>query len=224
MNALSEKLLSLLNENIDTFEDLFKSYLASQGLQYYTQAYKLNLIGIRGENDHSNLFDDSLTVMYYDESGSLHVHIFDITTHPGIYYTLNPIPGTNGAGILVEGQYVNGFMRGSHTSHVAGVEDTYPCLTQAIELPVYRDNVKDGKLYFDPATIQKAFIGLQIHRALKDQLTTVVFNWSAACQVHSDGPRYSNEFWPLCEQHFSKACPFIGYTLIKEAGLFPVNA
>ena len=221
MNRLSEIINQKIQTSLDEFEQFVIAFLASKNMQYFKDPFKLNLISIRGTDDHSNLFDDTEIVMFYDGDGQLHADVFDITTHPGLEYCLNPIPGTGGAGILVEGQYIDAFMLGSHTSRINGVQDVYPCLTQAIGLPVYRDNVKDGHLYFDPKTIAApAFIGLQQHRAMPNGETQLVVNWSAACQVHENGTRYTEEFWPMVEKHLS-LYPRVSYTLLKEQEFLP---
>lgn len=224
MNRLSAIFNDKIQYSLDEFLRLLVAFFASRNYVLSTDPYKLNLIAIRGNEDHSNLFDDTLLLVWHDDKENLHADFFDITTHPGLSYTLNPIPGTDGAGILVGGQYIDAFMLGSHTSHVNGQPDTYPCLTQAIPLPVYRDNIRDGKLYFDPATIKPpAFIALQIHRGPKNAIAPYVVNWSAACQVHQDGTRYEKEFWPLVEKHLS-LYPRVSYTLIKEFDILPPNA
>jgi hypothetical protein len=222
MNALSTQLQG--NSNL---EFILRSALAKKNYIIYTDAYKLNIVGIRGSSDHSNLFDDSLVVFYYDENNAVHLSIFDETTHPGLYYTQNPIPGTGGAGILVADQYVDAFMIGSHTSHVNGVADTYPCLTQAVAtLPVYRDKggIVDGKLYYDPSTIKNDGTGIQLHRGLKNAITGQVWNWSAACQVQDDGTRYETEWWPMVMKYIAynnltELNARFTYTLLDEVDL-----
>ena len=189
----------------------------NKGYKFFNSSslFDVNIIGVRSANPNPDLFDDSLLLIYNDATGP-QVKIYDITTHPGLYYLLNPEPGTTGTGILVPGQYPKAFGLGNHTSHLmGGVVDSYTCLTQIVPLPVYRDNVKDGKLYYDPATIQKGMFAVQIHRAMPNVVSTNVRNWSAACQVFTDPAQFA-EFMAVIQKSVALYGDGFTYTLIGQ--------
>lgn len=215
MNTLSASLVGN-PDLVTTVQSIFNN----KGYKFFDSAslYDVNIIGVRSSDPDPDIFGDSILLIYNDAKGA-QLKVYDVTTHPGLYYLKNPIAGTTGTGILVAGQYRQAFGLGTHTSHlVGGFTDSYACLTQVVDLPVYRDNVKDGKLYYDPATIQKGMFEVQIHRAMPNSVTTKVWNWSAACQVFSDSGQFDEFMLVINKSHALYGGNFT-YTLIGEGDL-----
>jgi hypothetical protein len=213
MNTLTGK---LSNDNIliSKIETLWDKY----GWKFFEtlKPYNLNIIGIRNATEDPNRFDDSMVVIYSDATGKQQIKVYDITTHPGLAYLLKPV-NPDGTGILAVPQRCF-FEFGVHSSHLLnGTIDTYKCLTQKGPIRLIRDNVRDGKLYFDGA-VQTGMFAVQIHRALKDVTTTTLWNWSAACQVFSSGTDF-DEFMGLCEKSAAIYGNSFTYSIINENDL-----
>ncbi|MBC8644872.1 hypothetical protein H9W95_14990 [Flavobacterium lindanitolerans] len=73
-----------------------------KGYAFFDQnkPYNVNIIGIRSKNTVANSFDDTLCLVYRDESLSPQIFTFSVTTDPGLYWLKNPT-NVNGTAILV---------------------------------------------------------------------------------------------------------------------------
>ena len=117
---------------------MVKSAIISKGYKFFTGKYNVNLVGIRGRNRGSDLWDDMLCVLYQDSSGSNIIKVFsDFTTDPGSYYLQNPLPEVayKGTAVPAPGQYRGLWKIGLHRGSKA--------LQQVGYLNVYRDNNRD---------------------------------------------------------------------------------
>lgn len=187
-----------------TKEQIEKVLIAKRYMLY---ANKPNLIGVRSSilTDIEDAYNDKLYAFWGDE-----FHDYTITTHPGLYYLKNPIPGTKGTAILVEGQYKDCWTLGLHKQKQFAL-----CQTSG-EVFVYRDNNKDTMLSFDPKTIEKGYFGIDLHfGSVYD--TNVIDKWSAGCQVF----RYHQAHQDLMQKlkALSEKGNFttFSYTLLKQS-------
>lgn len=171
--------------------------------------YNLNLIGVRSKDEDANSFNDVLVVLY-EVDKKQHMHVFPMTTDPGVYYRENPL-NVDGAAVLVPGHYKGCWKLGAHRGQ-------YRALVQAGDMAVYRDNNHDSEIDVDLDSVEIGLFGINLHRANKNQSSLQVDKWSAGCQVLSDPIDFD-----LVMALISKSAKTYGekfsYTLLEEADL-----
>lgn len=143
--------------------------------------WNVNIIGIRNKVE-PNTFDDTIALVYKDDTGTWVTREFACTTDPGTYWLHNP-GRTEGTAVLVPGQY-----RGTHM--IDKHRGKYDALCQRLgKVKVYRDGDRDGVIDWDKFDNSVAgMYGINIHKAGSN--STSVDKWSAGCTVIQD----SNDF------------------------------
>lgn len=171
--------------------------------------YNLNIIGIRSEIQKLDSFGDQIMLtwkykgVWYDKS-------FHITTLPGRYYLIDKLLNPAGCAILVPGQYRNAYGIRLHRGK-------YPALCQTYgSVKVYRDKDRDDKFDLDPKTIISGDFGINIHRAIDEQIAIKVGAFSAGCQVFANDDEFE-QFMNLCNKSKDNFGNKFTYTLINEA-------
>lgn len=189
------------------FEELFKK----KGYAYFTNGvYNLNIIGVRAKgNQINNSFDDVLVLTYKTPTGIWARQIYQITTDPGRYYTLNPV-SNKGVAILVPGQYRGAYALGLHRGK-------YQALCQKKPVKVYRDNNRDEVYDWDVNTLEEGLFGINIHKA--GVFSKRVDTWSAGCQVFASAQEFKS-FINYCNKQVKNGFGnSFTYTLLKEEDL-----
>lgn len=185
----------------------------SKGFKFFdgNLSYNINLIGVRGNEDHANKFDDALFLVYRDRSKQWCVHSYSITCDPGNKYLKWPI-NENGAAILVPGQY-----RGVY--RIAKHRGQYDALCQrGGSVRVWRDNNRDVILDHDNETIMEGRYGINIHRAARSGEVDSVNGYSAGCQVFKRTTDF-NEFMGIVKKSSDAFGNSFTYTLLEENDL-----
>jgi hypothetical protein len=171
--------------------------------------YNLNLVGIRSSDKDANSFNDRLVVLYELDRKQI-MHVFPLTTDPGLFYRENPI-NVAGTAVLVPGHYRSCWALGAH-------QGKYKALVQRGPMSVYRDNNGDQSIDADADTIQSGHFGINLHRANANYSSLRVDRWSAGCQVLA-----SPEDFDLVMALANKSAVTYGqrfsYTLIEEGDL-----
>lgn len=186
-----------------------KQLMIKKGYKIFTENGVPNIIGIRSANLTANIYDDRCFA-FWNEDGAEVVHSYTITTHPGAYYLLNPIAGTNGTAILVDGQYLNCWELGMHRGK------QFALCQRGGEVKVYRDNNKNTVLDLRPETIVSGWFGIDLHHgSINDGVT--VDRYSAGCQVwryHQPHADLMQKFKELSAKYgFSR----FSYTLLNQS-------
>lgn len=169
-----------------------KSILKQNGYALYTEPYRLNIVGLRGESIVPNRFDDEIHVFYAKSDGSWNYHIWPATTDPGTFWLNNPVY-EQGTAILAQGQYQNSYAIGKH-------KGLYDALVQMKPVTVIRDYDRDALLDFYNGEKQTGNFGINIHRAESSGTTKQINKYSAGCQVFQNAHDFE-QFMVLCEQH-----------------------
>jgi hypothetical protein len=179
--------------NIDESNlDRIKQVMLSSKYPFYTDPFKLNLIGVRNSNLNTiNKFNDKLLVIYYDNKKTPKMLVLNMTTKPGERIMLNP-PNPAGASILQEGYYPRMFKLGvhhrnssEHGRHEALVDET------GTGYYIYRDNNRDRRFDLIPSNLVRTVgTGIHLHRAGWNYVSQTVDNYSAGCQVIQDPQLY----------------------------------
>ncbi len=183
--------------------------LMAQGYRVFNRPFELNIVGLRSDSIIPNVFNDTINVLYKDESGNWQLQSYEATTDPGTYWLKNPL-NPQGTAILKEGQYLNSHMMGLH-------RNKYEALVQRNPVTVIRDVKRDGKLDFNGKEDTGLF-GINIHRALQDGTTKFIDKFSAGCQVFANAGDF-NAFMELCARHKQLYGNNFTYTLLHETSI-----
>jgi len=185
--------------------------VSALGLKVFSgsEAYDLNIIGIRSPEKTANAFDDLICCAYREEKdGPWVVRCWPATTDPGTYWLDNP-SRVDGTAILVPGQY-----RGVYKIDKHGGKYEALCQRNG-DVSVYRDNNRDATLDADASSIVTGMFGINIHHA--GQNSTRVDKWSAGCQVFARMADF-DEFMGIVKQQIAHHPTWesFTYTLIEE--------
>ena len=181
-----------------------RSVMQSKGYAFFEDGdYNVNIIGIRKNEEVSNLFDD-VVVLVYKVDGVETVQYFPFTTDPGRGPMLNPI--TKGRAILVPGQYRGAYQLGMHKGKELA-------LVQRKPVTVYRD--KTGDLTLDYDNPESGMFGINIHWSSKTGTSKQVDNWSEGCQVGT-GAENRELFLSILEKSKEIYGNYFTYTLLEE--------
>lgn len=232
--------------------DQVRQSVINKGYAFFENSrkdYNLNLIGIRNPNSTPNSFDDTEVVAWISPDGTKNIHLFPITTDPGLYYLNNPEKANetgSGTAIVKEGQYRGLWKMGLHNS-------SYTALVQKNPVTVIRDFDRDSVLDFSappPGSTMKEIVNGNVktvewydatgklvwreqtgmfyinnHRANANGQSTSVDKWSAGCQVLQN--KYDDKlkkfqydfFIELCQKAKANYGDSFSYTLINEKDL-----
>ncbi len=151
--------------------------LAKKAYQFFDndkKPYNLNIIGVRSASKAVNLFNETLAIIYRDESKDQHIDYFRYTTKPGLYYLKNPLH-PDGCAILTEGQHLGAMKMRKHRGQ-------YEALCQAKPMPFFRDGNLDDKHDFSGKIYTKN-VGLNIHQESPKVMSKWIGKYSAGCGV-----------------------------------------
>jgi hypothetical protein len=175
---------------------------------FFTGELNLNLIGIRAADRQANTFNDVLCVVY-ERDGQSVLNKYPITTDPGVYYRKYPI-NVLGTAVLVPGHYRRCWRIGKH-------REKYMALVQRGPMTVYRDDNRNGQIDVNGKT-ETGYFGINLHRALENDIARQVDKWSAGCQVFAESAHF-NEVMDLVQRSAMKYGNAFSYTLLNEEDL-----
>ena len=172
------------------------------------KTYDVNIVGVRNNapsiaDKVTNVFDDTLTISFKDESKNWQYYAWNATCDPGKKGVME-FHNKDGVARLVPNQY-----RGSHTIRLH--QGKYEALGQAKNVKVYRDANKD--LNYDENKITEGLYGINIHKAGQD--STWVENWSEGCQVFKRVKDF-DEFMKIVKKSAKIHGNSFTYTLIES--------
>ena len=198
------------NRRLYTIENI-KKIFKEKGYVFFPtdKMYNLNLIGVRSFNPKANSFDDTLIVIFSDETGQVYNWQYDITTDPGAYWLKHPL-NKNGTAILVPSQYRDVWKIRLH-------QGKYEALCQKSNVPVkvYRDRNRDDILDFDTTSIDDGIFGINLHHSNYYTESYQVDKWSAGCQVFKRVKDF-NEVMKLAKKARKLYGNSFTYTLLEE--------
>jgi hypothetical protein len=192
-----------------TYQEL-KSIMADKGYKFFNSAWSVNVIGIRNP-ESTNKFGCTMCIAYRDDNFQPIVEYFPCTTVPGTHWLLNPL-SSNGAAIIMEGQYRGVYKVGIHNR--SRPSKSYAALEQVKPMKYFRDNNKNsivdanGKVY-------SGIFKTNIHRASSTWVSQFVDKWSAGCQVIT-GPENWKKFMKICSNSTLRYGNSITYTLLNK--------
>ncbi len=194
-----------------------ESAVKAKGYKWFedsaNKSYDVNIVGIRNSSTGkkvTNVFDDTITVSFKDETGAWQFYAWAATTDPGKKSMLewNKMGITGGCARLVEGQYRTTWTIDKH-------QGKYDALCQRLaKVKVYRDT--DFDLEYDEDKITEGLYGINIHKAGQD--STWVENWSAGCQVFKRVKDF-DEFMKICKKAKTIHGNKFSYTLLNSTDI-----
>ncbi|MCS3797159.1 hypothetical protein [Niastella sp. OAS944] len=187
-------------------ENILYLALVQRGYKVAMRPFELNVIGIRSNTSVPNVFNDSLNVLFMDNTGRLASVSWRATTDPGTYWLKSPM-NPQGTAILKPGQYVGSHGLGMHRGK-------YLALVQIRPVTVIRDFNRDGKLDYTSGKEETGLFGINIHRAMVEGTTKTIDKYSAGCQVFANANDFS-VFLSLAERHKNLYGNSFTYTLLS---------
>jgi hypothetical protein len=188
----------------------------SKGYVWFEDAsnktYDVNIVGVRN-NDPSiadkvtNVFDDTLTISFKDESGNWQYYAWNATCDPGKKGVME-FHNNKGVARLVPGQYRGVWKIDKH-------QGKYDALCQRLgNVTVWRDANRD--LLFEEKVTDTGMFGINIHKAGTD--STWVENWSEGCQVFKRVKDF-DAFLAICKKAAKIHGNKFSYTLIESTDI-----
>ena len=168
--------------------------MLARGFEVLQRAFELNIVGLRGPSTRANSFDDTMNVIYRDDSGTWRHKSWPCTTDPGTYWLRNPMNPQGTAILKGNMQYRGVYAIGLHKGQ-------YEALVQRLgPVTVIRDYDRDADLDFLNGSEATGSFGINIHRASRNGTTVEVDRYSAGCQVFADAGDFA-EFMEMCRRH-----------------------
>lgn len=196
--------------------DQIKSAVKSKGYVWFSdpnkKGYDVNIIGIRNNapsvaDKVTNVFDDLLTISFFDEKGVEQFYSWMATTDPGKKGVMQ-FHNKNGVARLVPGQYRTKYAIDKH-------QGKYDALCQRLgDVKVFRDSNRD--LIFEEIKIDTGMFGINIHKAGQD--STWVENWSEGCQVFKRVKDF-DVFMSICKKAAKIHGNKFSYTLLESTDI-----
>ncbi len=187
-----------------------KKVFSSKHYQFFeAKPYQLNIIGIRSASTLTDIFNETLVVIFEDELGETTAVYFPCTTKAGLHYLKNPLH-PDGCAITAEGQYIDAFIKRKH-------RDEYDALCQDRDIDFHRDANKNDKHELIGEKL-RGNVGLNIHREAINSIVEKIGKYSAGCCVIQSGFEY---FMFLVDMGIRYHGNRFSYTLINEKDFYP---
>ena len=176
--------------------------------------YNVNIIGIRASEKKTNVFDDTMLLIYKNKKEQWEVLSSVITTDPGEKYLVHPV-NKKGTAILVPGQYRGVYRIDIHARHNTKFAHEALCQRGNV-LKVWRDGNRDKALDHDPESVDEGWFGVNIHRSKASGSASYVGSYSAGCQVFKNSTEFKL-FMDVIKRSAARYGNSFSYTLLTES-------
>ena len=176
------------------------------------KTYDVNIVGVRNNapsiaDKVTNVFDDTLTISFKDESKNWQYYAWNATCDTGKKGVME-FHNNKGVARLVPGQYRGVWTIDKH-------QGKYEALCQRNgNVTVWRDANRD--LLFEEKVTDTGMFGINIHKAGQD--STWVENWSEGCQVFKRVKDF-DAFLAICKKAAKIHGNKFSYTLIESTDI-----
>ena len=178
-------------------------------------SYNVNIVGIRATEKKTNVFDDTMLLIYKNKKKEWEVLTSVITTDPGEKYLVHPI-NKKGTAILIPDQYRGVYRVSIHARNNAKFAHEALC-QRGGKLRVWRDGNRDSVLDHDPESIDEGWFGVNIHRSKASGSASYVGSYSAGCQVFKNSTDFKL-FMDVVKRSAKIYGNSFSYTLLEEGG------
>jgi hypothetical protein len=191
-----------------------KRVMKKKGYAFFESgAFNVNIVGIRASEKKTNVFDDTMLLIYKNKKKEWEVISSVITTDPGEKYLVNPI-NDKGTAILVPNQYRGVYRVDIHARNNSRFAHEALC-QRGGKLKVWRDNDRDKVLDHDPESIDEGWFGVNIHRSKSSGEADYVGSYSAGCQVYKNSTDFKL-FMDVVKRSAKLYGNSFSYTLLDE--------
>jgi len=191
-----------------------KQVLKKKGYSFFENGtYNVNIIGIRATDKKTNVFDDTMLLIYKNKKRQWEALSSVITTDPGEKYLVHPI-NKKGTAILIPGQYRSVYRVDIHARHNTKFSHEALC-QRGGKLKVWRDSNLDKILDHDPESVDEGWFGVNIHRSKATSSASYVGSYSAGCQVFKNGTDFKL-FMDVVKRARTAYGNSFSYTLLEE--------
>ena len=191
-----------------------KRVMKKKGYAFFESgAFNVNIVGIRASEKKTNVFDDTMLLIYKNKKKEWEVISSVITTDPGEKYLVNPI-NDKGTAILVPNQYRGVYRVDIHARNNSRFAHEALC-QRGGKLKVWRDNDRDTVLDHDPESIDEGWCGVNIHRSKSSGEADYVGSYSAGCQVYKNSTDFKL-FMDVVKRSAKLYGNSFSYTLLDE--------
>tara|TARA_R110000851_G_scaffold174822_1_gene321045 strand:+ start:28127 stop:28765 length:639 start_codon:yes stop_codon:yes gene_type:complete len=191
-----------------------KEVMKKKGYAFFESgAFNANIVGIRASEKKTNVFDDTMLLIYKNKKKEWEVISSVITTDPGEKYLVNPI-NDKGTAILVPNQYRGVYRVDIHARNNSRFAHEALC-QRGGKLKVWRDNDRDKVLDHDPESIDEGWFGVNIHRSKSSGEADYVGSYSAGCQVYKNSTDFKL-FMDVVKRSAKLYGNSFSYTLLDE--------
>ena len=191
-----------------------KKVMKKKGYSFFESGtFNVNIIGIRATEKKTNVFDDTMLLVYKNKKKEWEVISSVITTDPGEKYLVDPI-NDKGTAILVPNQYRGVYKLDIHARNNSRFAHEALC-QRGGKLQVWRDNNKDKVLDHNPESIDEGWFGVNIHRSKSSGEADYVGSYSAGCQVFKNSTDFKL-FLDIIKRSKKLYGNSFSYTLLEE--------
>jgi len=191
-----------------------KKVMKKKGYSFFESGiFNVNIVGIRATEKKTNVFDDTMLLVYKNKKKEWEVISSVITTDPGEKYLVDPI-NDKGTAILVPNQYKGIYKVDIHARNNTRFAHEALC-QRGGKLQVWRDNNKDKVLDHDPESIDEGWFGVNIHRSKSSGEADYVGSYSAGCQVFKNSTDFKL-FLDVIKRSKKLYGNSFSYTLLEE--------
>lgn len=209
-NSIGEGENTYIIENKDSIEKIKKiiNFLKSKNYKVYNKPNVLNILALRDKDNGviTNKFDETLLVVYIDDSNYWQISEYKITTVPGLDKETGKLP--ENVNILVNGQYIDQ----CKIKNIDGYK-SYKSLSFN-ESVVYENN--NVNRYNYKSKTKRGNFKVNIKKSTNTGSSESVYNYAKnASQVFKNSGQYE-QFIKLCEKQ-SKVKDTFTYTLCRKS-------
>jgi len=192
----------------------FQEIMEKKGYAFFDRGtFNVNIVGIRATKKQTNVFDDTLLLIYKNKKKEWEVISSVITTDPGEKYLVDPI-NDKGTAILIPNQYRGVYQVDIHARNNSRFAHEALC-QRGGKLQVWRDNDRDTILEHDPESIDEGWFGINIHRSKSTGEADYVGSYSAGCQVFKNSTDFKL-FMDIIKRSRKLYGNSFSYTLLEE--------
>ena len=191
-----------------------KEIMEEKGYDFFeTGIFNVNIVGIRATEKRTNVFDDTMLLVYKNKKKEWEVLSSVITTDPGEKYLVDPI-NDKGTAILIPNQYKGVYRVDTHARNNSRFAHEALC-QRGGTLQVWRDNNRDKVLDHAPESIDEGWFGVNIHRSKSSGEADYVGSYSAGCQVFKNSTDFKL-FMDVIKRSRKLYGNSFSYTLLEE--------
>ena len=172
------------------------------GHEWYSEPFRVNLVGVRTPNARPGSFDDWMTCSWTDDAGMLFFRRWRICADPSSFWRRHPLNAGAGSAILTPGKHVGLWKIGTHRGrHLA--------LVQCADATLWTSSARKKTTRVSPLDAETSRFGVACH--WQDARP---FRWANGAQVFKEEDHFA-EFLAIVRHSLRVFPGSVDYTLIE---------